>query len=232
MRIWEVKLKGDKEILARLSEKYQTPELTILCDNGMYFLRSSYFSSLPQGGELLDKANQILHFINISLRLTSSGIDLVETDGFWLMNENGKREQRNFGVLNPTLTPLTLISVYKEIPPYEWFELWTKHPEVKYVFRLFSSGQIDWFSLFKIYETIRHDPKHNNSRDGDRRIKSWTSKKRNRCFLTTANWHRHSDYGKNKGTPNAPPSNEMSLSEGNDFIRQIVCEWLTWKTNP
>ena len=108
---------------------------------------------------------------------------------------------------------------------------------MKYVFRLFESdSQLDWFSLFKIYETIRDDPMHSDIpkkvRDaGIERIKQWISTEQNDNFRHTANkLHRHSAFAKQTNSRNyIEPEREMSLSEGNNLILGVIKNWLEWK---
>lgn len=236
MQAWEMELNGDSQILARLSEKFQNPDLTIACYNGEYFLRSTHFSALSDKAELHERANQVLQFLNGSMDLVSNRIDAIKSDGFWLAHDDGKREKDSSGMLSITM-PLLVVNVADSsaTPPYDWFTLWQSHQNVQYVFHLLGAGKLDWFSLFKIYETIRDDPQHEKKRhDRLEVLYSWLSQEQNNLFSKTANWYRHSDYGKYNEKSNKPPDNEISLSEANSFIRQLVYKWLTWKsrTNP
>ena len=127
-----------------------------------------------------------------------------------------------------------MITVHNnDIAPLTWLDLWGKHENVEYVLRMFSEKKLlDWFALYKIYETIRDDPRHKEENtEGKANIIRWTSEDENESFFQTANWYRHSDFGKNKGRPNAKPSKEMSLGEGNHFIRGLIYHWLEWKQN-
>ncbi|MFA5353483.1 MAG: hypothetical protein WC291_04595 [Thermodesulfovibrionales bacterium] len=241
MSTWEVKLRGDVNLLSRLAEEMQRQDLAVICNDGEYFLRSKYFSSQTDKGELFERANQVIQFLNGSLDIVSNRIEAIKSDGFWLVHDDGRREEESFGFLS-LIMPLSALSLAESrcsTPPYDWFELWQTQENVKYVFHLLGSGKLDWFSLFNIYETVRDDPQYSSTDKWKRveTIKSWISEQQNTLFFETANWYRHSDYGKyydkkcKEEKPNSPPDEEMSLSEGNSFIRQLVNEWLTWKSS-
>lgn len=155
----------------------------------------------------------------------------------WKVNADGRLIKYEVGIpVNISLQILSRVSNNKPAPN-AWYELWEKQDHVKYVFRLFDSdSQLDWFSLFKIYETIRDDPMHSNNpkgvtKAGIKRIKKWISTEENDNFRHTANkFHRHSEFAtKPNGERYIEPEKEMSLSEGNNLIRGLIKNWIEWK---
>ena len=230
MSNWEVKLKGDDVFLKELAEEYVEPEISVTFHKEGYFLKSEEFNQLGERSELFEKAGNILEFINASSKVFANKLGAVEPDGFWVVDSNGERKEELFGV-GIASVQFQNILMGIGVAPKEWYQIWKSNEAVKYVFRLLlSETLLDWFSLFKIYETIRDDDGHlSASRKGIEKIESWTSVEQNKIFHKTANWHRHTVFGKSKGKVNEKPLIEMTLSEGNNYILGLTKVWLVEK---
>lgn len=227
MKIWEVKLKGNTKLLEKLSKEYCSEEMNIELSNGDYYLQSSYLNELSDNQSVYEKSIKLIGYLNTSLKLSSLRINTISSDGFWLSEDNGKRVYKFNSIYNVEANIMSVV-YGKTSPPAKWYKLWDQFENVRYVFRLYNSEiQLDWFSLYKIYETIRDDPR--SASDGKENIELWTSVEANSTFFKTANWYRHSDYGRNKKTQNTRPINEISISQANSFIRDLIINWLNFK---
>jgi hypothetical protein len=236
VKSWEVKLKGDSLFLNELSKEYCSPELCIKAREEEYFLTSNNFSQFSDESELYLKGIELIEFINASSKIFSYKHKPIESDGFWSIDE-GIRKNEFIAIGDSTLFFTQVVC--KNDPasaPKEWYQIWEEQDRVKYVFRLFDSNSpLDWFSLFMIYETIRDDPMHSDIpkkvRDtGIKKIKDSSSESKNESFRNTANWYRHSSFGKKQnGKNHTKPEIEMTLLEGNNLIRDLINMWMEWK---
>ena len=230
MTNWEVKLKGDNSFLMELAKEYNGPGLSITSHDEGWFLKSKDFNQLVDRADLFEKAGNIIEFINASARIFSNKMEPVESDGFWIIEESGQRKEEFFAVGKASFQIMNVL-FSSGVAPKEWYQLWESNPEIKYIFRFFQGNSLlDWFSLFKIYETIRDDEQLSEKSDeGIKKIRSWTSFEENQIFFKTANWYRHTFFGKSKEKPNKKPLNEMSLADGNNYMRKLTIEWISWK---
>src|SRR3569832_663004 len=98
-----------------------------------------------------------------------------------------------------------------------------KDEKVSEALALFNNAELDWITLYKIYETVRDD-KPNNSTSTD--YKNLIDPERKR-FRDTANYqHRQSMFSKKA----KKPENPMSLSEAEHFISKSLFSLLVDKT--
>ena len=226
MSNWEVKLKGDDVFLKELAREYVEPDISVTFHKEGYFLKSEEFNQLGERSELFEKVGNIIEFINASSKIFTNKVKAVEPDGFWVVGSNGERKEEFFGVGTASVRFLNILTT-SGVAPKEWYQLWESNEAIKYVFRLLlSESLLAWLPLFKIYETIRDDEGHSStSRKGIKKIESWTSVEQNKIFHRTANWHRHTFFGKS----NEKPLIEMTLSEGNNYILGLTKVWLVEK---
>jgi len=230
MKNWEVKLKGDGLFLNELSQEYCSPELCILARDEEYFLTSNKFSLLSDNLALYLRGVELIEFINASSKMFSNKHRPIELDGFWSIDEGIRKNE--FIAIGDVSLSFTHVVFENNPAPKEWYQIWEAFDRVKYVFRLFNDDSLlDWFSLFMIYETIRDDRTFaDKPKEGVEKIEECISKIKNESFFKTANWYRHSDFGKTRGEANIRPSIEMSLSEGNNLIRDLINFWMNCKT--
>lgn len=226
---WEVKLKGEASYLKELATVFCTPDIFISNHDEGFFLKSIKFNQFKDKRELYEFSLEMIDFINTSSKISCNRHIPLEPDGFWLVGIDGAKKLDFFAIGDVTLS-LQQCVYGNSVPPREWYDLWYSNENIKYVFRLFNSTSLlDWFSLFMIYETIRDDPQQNDG--GKSKIESWINVEKNKAFFDTANWYRHSNHGKSKGKPNLRPKSEISLSDGNNLIRDLINRWLDWKLN-
>lgn len=145
------------------------------------------------------------------------------------MTNSGERIMK-FIAIGKITAPTLLIVSSDEIPSRNGFNLFTQNLKVKESLTLFNNAGIDWFTLYKIYETVRDDePDIPTSKVGRSKIKQWGGENEYDRFYKTANWHRHSAFGKHNEKPNAKPINLMSVNEAQEFMRKVLIAWLQYK---
>jgi hypothetical protein len=94
-------------------------------------------------------------------------------------------------------------------------------PSVATVLRILGRHELDWYDLYKIYETIKRDA-------GDAQVKRWTP--RADLFRRTANNAaalgddaRHPELGW------APPPTPMEIDEARTLVQNLAADWLPTK---
>lgn len=229
---WQIKLKAEHSLLEKLSGEFCNPELHIFHDSDDWLLESTYLDS-DLSSEIYGTGEKLIEYLNQMLWLCAFRPNPIESNGYYLLNSTGERSIKFLAIGNIT-APTRLIVHSNDIPDWRSFHLFSQNLKVKESLALFNNAALDWVTLFKIYEAARDDePDVPTTNDGIALIVKWAGINGiddNKRFFDTANWHRHSAFGKNKGKPNKPADNPMSLSEAQRFIRQILISWLKYKS--
>lgn len=227
---WRVKLKAKPDLLEQLSKEFGNPDLHFLQDSGYWFLESTYLNS-EDHSEIYSTGEKLIDFLNHTLWLYAYRPNPIKSDGYFSLNQNGIWANE-FLAVGVAVAPTRLIVCSNEIPSRKYFCLFAQNWKVKEALALFADASPDWISLFKIYETVRDDePDIPTTQHGIAIIKEWVGEAENDRFFKTANWHRHSVFGKARGKLNEPPDHPMTLSEGQRFIRKMLITWLEYKSS-
>jgi len=225
---WQIKLKAEPNLLEKLSGEFCKPELNLFHDSDCWFLESSYLES-DELSEIYSIGEKLIDYLNHTLWLYSYRPNPIESIGYYLLPRDGERVSK-FVAIGMITVPTRLIVHSNDIPSRKSLDLFSQYEKVRESLALFNNAEIDWFTLFKIYETARDDdPDIPNTKDGIALIEMWCGIEDNKRFFETANWHRHSVFGKNKEKPNKEADNPMSLSEARRFIRKVLIAWLEHK---
>ncbi len=225
---WQIKLKAESNLLEKLSSEFCSPELLIFHDSDCWFLESTYLDS-NDSSEIYANGEKLIDYLNHSLWLYAYRSNSIESNGYCLLTETGERVIKFFAI-GPIIAPTRLIVYSNDIPSRNGLDLFSQHEKVREALAFFNNTEIDWFTLYKIYETARDDePDIPTTKDGIALIEKWVGIDENKRFFETANWQRHSVFGKIKGKPNEPTNNPMSLSEAQRFIRTVLIKWLEHK---
>ena len=215
-----------------LAEQASVGFFKLVTENSDIYLELAGFQKDCDVVDIQDIADETVRFLNVSIKLASCLDPELKTNGFYWIDEYGQPNLKFFGA-GSFSAPLHLC-VYDSNAkvPECWPDIWRNSEQAQDVFRIFENKHQDWFSLFKIYETIRDDPAHKDARgpvNGVKHIKMWGGAENNESFFQTANWHRHAAYGRKKGTPNKRPDKPMGESEAFNYIGKLIVNWLNWK---
>lgn len=225
---WRVRLKAELALLSKLSEEFSSSELLILQVKDCWFLESIYLQPESRT-DLYNAGETLIDFLNRTLWLYAYKLEPIKSDGYFSSDGDDVWTNR-FTAVGTITAPARLIICSNEIPNQHDFDLFAKNLKVKEALALLANPSPDWFTLFKIYEIVRDDePDIPTTKDGIRLIKNWTGADENLRFFKTANWHRHSVFGKTKDKLNEPPRRPMSLPDGARFIRTLLKKWLKLK---
>jgi hypothetical protein len=220
---WQINLKAEPSLLEKLSVEFCNPELHIFRDTECWFLESTYLDS-DESSEIYETGEKLIDFLNQTLWLYAYKSDSIQSNGYYLLNGDEKRICKFLACGGQISAPTLLIVQSNTIPSRNGFDLVVRTEKVRASLALFNNQNIDWFTLFKIYETIRDDdPLLGVTKDCKTLIdEKWSSKQDSKRFRDTAHWHRHSMFRKTSEKPIHP----MSLSEAQNFIRRLLISWL------
>lgn len=225
---WQIELKADAGVFEKLSSEFHHPELCILKDADCWFLESTYLDS-DESSDIYATGEKLIEYLNHALWLYAYRFNPIKSNGYHLLANTGQRTYKFFA-LGQVTAPTMLIVYSNDIPGWKSFDLFSRNWKVKESLALFHNPAVDWITLFKIYETVRDDePDIRTSDIGIALIKNWCGEVDNDRFHETANWHRHSKFGKYRNKPITPPKNQMQLQEGRQFVRKLLIAWLEYK---
>lgn len=230
---WLVRLSGNEEALELLRNKYSGPDLTIEYREGNYWLRSVAFDLDITWQEIYEKGEELIVFLNSVLNLYTLRTGEIQSKGYFHLDTKGNIENKFIGVYGSReILSIRLVTISDDLPDENIFDLFTSHSNVRYVLEMLSQKQLDWYSLFSVYETIASDPEVLKCfRSFDQALKDWNKFSEKGRFLGTAGWHRHSQFGSTKGKVNRPPKTPMKLVEAENFVRGLTIEWLSFKAS-
>jgi len=88
---WLVKLKGEKFDLEDLSSLPRLSELSVIEEDGSYFLQSSEFDSLTSADEGLKRGIELIEILNGAAKLNRDNFHDVAEDGVTHVEDDGRR---------------------------------------------------------------------------------------------------------------------------------------------
>lgn len=225
---WQVKLDADPDLLEKLSGEFRNPELRIFHNSDCWYLESIHLDS-NERSEIYRRGEELIEYLNHALWLYAYRPASIKSNGYCLLI-GGKEPVIQFLAIGPSTAPTRLIVYSNDIPSRDSLDLFSQHDKAREALAFFNNVEIDWFTLYKIYETTRDDESDiSTTKDGIALIEKWAGVDENKRFFETANWQRHSVFGKTHGKPNKPAENPMSLSEAKRFIRTLLIKWLEHK---
>jgi hypothetical protein len=226
---WQIKLEAETSLLEKLSVEFSDPALHIFHDSDCWFLESTYLDS-DKSSEIYATGEKLVDYLNHTLWLYAYRPNSIKSNGYCLLTSAGERVSK-FLAIGKGTAPTRLIVYSNDIPGRNSFDLFSEHEKVRESLAFFNNAEIDWFTLYKIYETARDDePDIPTTNDGIALIEKWGGIDENKRFFETANWQRHSVFGKIKGKLNKPADNPMTLSEAQRFVRTVLIAWLEHKS--
>ena len=223
--IWQIKLQAEPKLLEQLSGEFCNPDLRLFQDCDFWLLESLRLDSKDYA-EIYAEGERLIGFLNQTLWLYAFRLNPIHSDGYYFLTSSEERDYK-FHAIGQAIAPTRLIVISNEIleetPRKKTFDLLIKDEKVSEAFALFNNPELDWGTLYKIYETVRDDkPDNSTSTDYKDLIGPEWSR-----FRDSANYlYRHSMSRKKAKKPDNP----MSLSEAKQFIRKTLIAWLEAKT--
>lgn len=221
--IWEVRITGDKSDLEELSKILTSKDLSIVKENEHFILKSEDFDILSDYGEVKTKTNELLNTVNAIAQLTLDSREIIKYNHIFQLDEykiTGMCLESKIGVFS---------RVYiRKIFPYDETEIYNpirnckklaeKDKNVKDVFDLIVFNFDSWYTLYKIFETLRKDELFVEV------LKEGNYSKKAKLLKQTANHYRHADNEKHPLPPNV-----ITLSEAKSFTKLVLLKWLAQK---
>lgn len=232
--IWLVRISAEPGILNDLAAHLSALDAGIVEKDGVQYLTSPQFDALAEGRAVLDLANEILAVVDGMLSMTTGGPGHLKVQTVYRADDEGRPfTQYVFpqGIPSSSRFGIPTIHSQGDPPPqredhpfHRILDLAQSDPRVKKVLRLIGSRELDWVTLYRIYEVIEKDV-------GDVSSKGWVSKNSLSLFRQTANDPIVSgDDARHGELSTLPPSKPLELERAKEMVRHIVDKWLKEKT--
>lgn len=232
---WLVLLDVKKSDFDNLSNLLRSSdELSLMAENGEYYLTSSRWESLTNTSDVYGEATKPLQDISAIARIHFTRFPLLKPDIICEVDEEGKRKRWVAGSATIRVDSSSFsiqLEGGQDIIRNLEFESWRKLAEedeiVKNVFRQITDFEHNWINLYKVYEIVNKDAGKKNKID---RIEQWITKDKIRQFKHTANSKSAiGDDARHGVDHNDPPKEPMSLYEADALIMTLLQKWLEWK---
>lgn len=235
MKNWLVRLKGEEFDLEILPPLFHSTQLSIIKENGSYYLKSSDFDSLKLADGVRESAIAIIEILNGAMVLSNHNFHDISEEGVLLVEKNGKRcfnlyleESIEIRSRVSTKPKATTPDGIQQIAPQHsniesWINLAKNDKTVADALHFLKKGT--WISLYKVYEIIKDDI------GSDVIINSGFAKKTKlRRFTQTAQSRLAlGDEARHASKKCKPPAKPMTFNEAKSFIGGILINWLCLK---
>ena len=229
---WLVRLKGEKFDLEDLPSLLRSPELTVIEENGSYYLKSSDFDSLSLADEVRECVIAIIEMLNDAVKFQIHNFRGVSEDGVTLIEEDGSR--RHYAYLKGSITARSKTSANLTVTTSNGTQQVASRPSnVESLLNLAKDDKAvadalhffrenTWISLYKVYEIIRDDVGKEDAiiRDG------WVTKTELSRFTQTAQSRAAlGDNARHAAKKFQPPTKPMPFHEAESLIRGVLLSW-------
>lgn len=228
--MWEIKLKAEPRFLEPLPKCYVNSNLQVIESDKEYFIRSNRFCKITDKEVLYEYGESLVHFLNVSYQITYQVDPEIVSNGYYSYEENGERKLIFQAIGSAFLSVKQVVFCLDKSLESKWFKIWENNENVRDVYRLLS-GTVDWFCLFKVYETIRDDESFGSAKKGIEMIIKWSELSENDSFFRTANYHRHAMFSKYKGRENSSTAHNMNIEVAEIYVHKILTKWMEWKSS-
>lgn len=225
---------GDLAALARAF----TGDPTIRCDDGeRYYLASPSLDALfSNPSDFRDTASSLLARINGAARVLDPEYRPVRLKGPYTDSE-GRGNVAVLGVAAEAsvafgMATISIEGVPQKPPPSpapDLARLAEQHPDVAEVFGLMAGDDVlDWFTLYKVYEIVRHNVGGSNEGEAQRILseKGWVLDSQIKVFRDSANSPEISGKAARHGRATRRGTDAMSLPKARTFISELTHCWL------
>ena len=232
MSEWKVELKGDRFDLDKLASQCSIPELTIIEENGSYYLKSKDFETMINAEEVHKYADGRITDLNGAAKIVFDDFQDIKFSGNIIRSEDGKNHSTvmadAFSIRCRIIVKAKAVGGIKtSSEPESLLQLWCKmamqDEKVKKVLRIYGSRQHDWHNLYNLYEVIEEDIGSKTIED------DWGMKSQKKLFKHTANTDTIGDDARHAHNKCQPPRSPMSLTEAESFIKALLSRWIISK---
>ncbi len=233
MAKWLVQLSGDKFDLEDLPKWFNDPELEVVEEQDVYYLKSTFFEHLGKAVSVRSKANDLLELLVGSAKLFRPDIRDIKLGSVMEKTENGHRRHHHLLVssirMRSKVSAVTLSvdgeEAQQNIPrPTQWATVAGKNHQVRQALHFWVADHRSWINLFKILEIIESDV------GGDIYENNWVSKSEIRRFSQTANsYSAIGNVARHAKNIVPSPTNPLKIKEACNLIKMLLERWIDSK---
>jgi len=240
---WLVKLKGEKFDLEDFPSLLQSPELSVIEENGSYYLQSSKFNTLASADEVFQRGLELIERVNGAAKLYIDNFHDVAVDEVTHIEDDGRKSHHNVLQIDNIMqrqkvSPVTLTASNGSQPAVNQHSLLESCVHLSQKFKqvavaLHFYHEDSWVNLYKVYETIRDDISEDDFKGDDILINNgWVSRSELRRFKRTAQSKEAlGDQARHASKTYTPPDVPMSHSETKSLVKSILMKWLATKSD-
>jgi hypothetical protein len=232
---WKVNLIGDDVVLKSLCSDFNpTKELNIFKEGDQFFMTHKEFEKLTTSDDVRRFSVEIIELINgISFHLNAKK-GTISSNSISKLNDQGGNDVFVFAetsIIYLSSNQPTIIITNEDGSTTYSSPLTTienlltdakTNPSKATIFRLFANGNLDWVSLYRLYEVIYSDVGN--------LIFSWTNKKTIQNFKHTCNSiGAIGDASRHGIEITNPPKKPMTLMDAQNLIKLIIDKYLEKK---
>lgn len=236
---WMVQLAGDTSDLSALAQSLTGTDISVSHDGQDYVLRSDRFAPADDAAAVRKTAEDMVALLNGASRLALDATQSISVRAVYWRRNDGTRDTFvfaeplaiGFRAISPTVKVTHADGTVEEFHPADpvkqWMALALSNKAIANVFRILSSGTLDWVNLYRILEIIKVDVGGLDSIASD----GWATKASMELFKRTANSPGALGLDARHGAERTePPPKAMPISEARTLINSIVHAWLRAKT--
>jgi len=217
---WMILVTGDAWDLEALEADFAAGDPRTFVDRDDRFIESSEVQRITDEAAAEKRARELVTMINgAMLAQHGNEFEPIQFGGLVRFNAQGGRDYHD----RPTVEVKMRVrgnAGHRPSSAPVWVGKRTD-PAVATVLRILGRGELDWYDMYKIYETIKRDA-------GDAQVKQWAP--RAELFRHTANnagalgdEARHPELGWKA------PKNPMTLEDARALIQLLAAQWLPTK---
>jgi hypothetical protein len=236
---WIVQLAGDTSDLSALAQSLTGTDINVSHDGQDYVLTSDRFAPADDVAAVRQKAEDMVALLSGGSRLALDASQSIRVGAVYRRRNDGTRDifvfpepaVIRFRAISPTVKVTHADGTVEEFHPADplkqWMALALSNDAVANVFRILSSGTLDWVNLYRIFEIIAADVGGLDSIASN----GWGTKASMKLFKHTANSPTALGVDARHGAEmTQPPPKPMTISEARTLINSIVHAWLRAKT--
>ena len=217
---WMILITGDTWDLEALESDFATGDPKVFTDRNDRFVESSEIQGITDEAEAGERARQLVTMFNGAM-LAQHGNEFqpVQFGGLVTFNAQGGRDYYDRGTVVANFRIRGNAGNRPSSAP-TWVGR-RSDPAVATVLRILGRGELDWYDLYKVYETTKHDA-------GDAQVRQWAP--RAELFRHTANnagalgdEARHPELGWQA------PKNPMTIEDARALVQSLAGHWLPTK---
>jgi hypothetical protein len=236
---WMVQLAGDTSDRSALAQSLTGTDLNVSHDGQDYVLTSDRFAPADDAVAVRQNAEDMVALLNGGSRLALDTTQSIRVGAVYRRRADGLRDAfifpeplvLRFRAISPTVKVTHVDGTVEEFHPADpvkpWLALAFANEAVAKVFRILSSGTLDWVNLYRIFEIIAADVGGLDSIASN----GWGTKTSMQLFKRTANSPGVLGLDARHGAETTqPPPKPMLIAEARTLINSIIHAWLRAKT--